>query len=142
MGAARPAGVGRPTRVGRPSGVTLDVGALIAFERGDERMRALVRLGHDRGLPLLIPAGVLGQVWRDGSRQARISVLVGSSSTSVEVLDAEMAKAAGVLCGRQGSSDVIDATVVLTARSSRTTIITSDPSDIARLDPNVPIEAI
>jgi hypothetical protein len=122
--------------------VTLDAGALMAFERGDERMRALVRLGHERDLALVIPAGVLGQVWRDGSRQARLGVLVGSSATSVEVLDAEMAKAAGALCGRAGTADVIDATVVLAARASGTTIITSDPSDMVRLDPNVEIETI
>lgn len=126
----------------RPSGVTLDTGALIAFEQGDQRMRALVRLGHERDLTLVIPAGVLGQVWRDGSRQTRLAVLVSSSSTSVTVLDAEMAKAAGALCGRAGTADVIDATVVLAARASSTTIITSDPLAMVRLDPNVEIEAI
>lgn len=126
----------------RPAGVTLDAGALIAFERGDDRMRALVRLVHERDLSLVIPAGVLGQVWRDGSRQARLAILVGSSATSVEVLDAALAKAAGALCGRAGTADVIDATVVLAARARGTTIITSDPSDMVRLDPNVEIEAI
>jgi hypothetical protein len=126
----------------RPAGVTLDAGALIAFERGDDRMRALVRLVHERDLSLVIPAGVLGQVWRDGSRQARLAILVGSSAISVEVLDAALAKAAGALCGRAGTADVIDATVVLAARARGTTIITSDPSDMVRLDPNVEIEAI
>lgn len=126
----------------RPGGVTLDAGALIAFERGDDRMRALVRLVHERDLSLVIPAGVLGQVWRDGSRQARLAILVGSSAISVEVLDAALAKAAGALCGRAGTADVIDATVVLAARARGTTIITSDPSDMVRLDPNVEIEAI
>ncbi|MHB1711656.1 MAG: PIN domain-containing protein [Acidimicrobiales bacterium] len=126
----------------RPSGVTLDAGALIAFERGDERMRALVRLAHERDLSLVIPAGVLGEVWRDGSHQERLAVLVGSPTTSVEVLDAALAKAAGALCGRKGTADVIDATVVLAARSRGTTIVTSDPSDMAGLDPNVEIESI
>jgi hypothetical protein len=50
------------------AGVTLDAGALIAFEASDGRMRALVRLTHERNLPVVIPAGVLAQVWRGSAR--------------------------------------------------------------------------
>lgn len=122
--------------------MTLDAGALIAFERGDERVRVTVRLAHERGLPILVPAGVLGQVWRDGARQARIAALVGSSGCHVEILDQALAKSAGVLCGRAGTADVIDATVVLAARTTGTCVLTSDPDDIARLDPTLQVEAI
>ncbi len=42
-----------------PRAVVLDAGALIAFERGDGRMRALVREALRLGARLVIPAGVL-----------------------------------------------------------------------------------
>jgi len=51
-----------------PGTVVLDAGALIAFERADPRMRALLREALRRGTRLVIPAGVVGQVWRDGVR--------------------------------------------------------------------------
>jgi hypothetical protein len=46
----------------RPRAVVLDAGAVIAFERGDARMRALVREALKNRARILIPAGVLGQV--------------------------------------------------------------------------------
>jgi len=85
--------------------VVLDAGALIAFERGDERMRALCREALRTGTRLVIPAGVLGQVMRDRGRQVPLS----GATTEVPPLDRILAAAAGVLCGRSGTADVIDA---------------------------------
>ncbi|MGH3832929.1 MAG: hypothetical protein ACRDRS_21235 [Pseudonocardiaceae bacterium] len=48
--------------------------------------------------------------------------------------DAMTARAAGVLCGRTGTSDVVDATVVLCARERHHHVVTSDPEDFAALD--------
>jgi len=59
-----------------PHTVVLDAGALIAFERGDARMRALVREALKTGVRLVIPAGALGQVWRGTARQAPLRALV------------------------------------------------------------------
>jgi len=42
---------------------------LIAFERADPRMPALLREVLRQGTRLIVPATVLGQVWRDGARQ-------------------------------------------------------------------------
>src|SRR5690348_13815388 len=72
----------------RPRAVVLDAGALIQFDRGHPRMRALIRLALDRSSPLIVPAGVLGQVWRDGSRQVplvadRKSTRLNSSHPSI-----------------------------------------------------------
>lgn len=117
--------------------VVLDAGALIAFERGDGRMRALARAALEKSDSLLIvPAGVLAQVWRDGSRQARLAVLVESGATQVTVLDAQTAKATGALCGRSGTADVVDASVVIAARVAGAPIVTADTSDLRRLDPD------
>jgi hypothetical protein len=126
----------------RSRAVVLDAGALIAFERGDARMRALVREALEVGAPLRIPAGVLGQVWRGAARQAPIRALLKGPTTLVPALDQVLAEAAGVLCGRAGTSDVIDASVVLVARRERAVVVTSDVDDLRRLDPGIRLERI
>ena len=42
-------------------GVTLDTGALIAIERADRKMQALLDEAHAAELPIDIPAGPLAQ---------------------------------------------------------------------------------
>jgi hypothetical protein len=126
----------------RPQAVVLDAGALIAFERGDGRMRALLRDALKRGARVVIPAGALGQAWRDGARQAPLAALVRGPTTVVPALDRVLAEASGTLCGRCGTSDVIDASVVLTARRERAVVVTSDPDDLRRLDPTLRVERI
>ena len=125
-----------------PGTVVLDAGALIAFERGDARMRALVRLALETKSTLRIPAGVIGQVFRDGGRQARLSALLAGATTEIAVLDQPLAEAAGRLCGRTGTSDVIDATVVLEARRADAPVVTSDVGDLRRLDPTLRLEKV
>lgn len=126
----------------RPRAVVLDAGALIAFERGSERMRALAREALRIGAELLVPAGVLGQVWRDPARQVRLRAVVNGRTTRVIPLDVLLAEAAGTLCGRTGTSDVIDASVVLVARRARAAVVTSDVGDLRRLDPTLQLEKI
>jgi len=53
--------------------------------------------------------------------------------------DARAARAAGELCGRTGTADVIDASVLLCALARGDRIVTSDPGDLRRLDPAVPV---
>jgi hypothetical protein len=119
------------------TGLTLDAGALIAFERGERRLVQLIEEALDNELSLVIPAGVVGQVWRDGRRQALLARLLATPEVEVEVLDDERARAAGQLCGATATADVIDASVVLCAREREHTIVTSDPEDLERLDPNI-----
>jgi hypothetical protein len=126
----------------RPRSLVLDAGALIAFERGDGRMRALLRGALKAGVRLVVPAGVLGQVWRGAARQAPLRALMKGPTTVVPPLDEVLAEAAGVLCGRAGASDVIDASVVLIARRERALLLTSDVDDMRRLDPGVDIERV
>lgn len=117
-------------------GITLDAGALIALERGDRRVVGWLGEALREGIEIAIPAGALGQVFRDGSRQVRLARLILSDAVSIEPLDGEVAKRAGVLCGIRGTSDVIDASVVLCARAKKHVIATSDPTDLKRLDPS------
>ncbi len=124
------------------SGFTLDAGALIAAERGQARMVALLDRAVRRGLPIAIPAGVVGQVWRAKPAQHRFHLLLGDDRVEVPALDREEALAAGALCAQSQTSDVIDASVAACAQRRRQAVITSDPDDIRRLDPRLEIIVI
>ncbi|MBI5495908.1 MAG: PIN domain nuclease [Deltaproteobacteria bacterium] len=119
----------------------LDTGALIAFERNLPRVRRLVELAVLHRVPLYVPAGVLAQAWRDGSRHVRLARLVGSAAVTVRPLDELEAQAAGVLCGARGTSDVVDASVVIAARVQHAVVLTSDAGDIRHLDPSLDVVA-
>jgi len=124
-------------------GLTLDAGALIALERKDERMKALLeRLLSLPGATINVPAGVVAQVFRDGSKQARLMRLLKHSQTRVVALEEEVAQAVGVLLGLRGARDVVDASVVLCARRYRQPIVTADPEDLRRLDAKVELHAV
>ena len=125
-----------------PGAVVLDAGALIAFERNSARMRALCREALRTRTRLVIPAGVLGQVLRDRAKQVPLGALLAGSTTEVPALDRILAEAAGILCGRTSTSDVIDASVVLTALRENAVVVTSDPKDLQRLDPALKIERV
>jgi hypothetical protein len=51
-----------------PPGVTLDTGALIALDRGDRRMIAILAQALAQNCRFRVPAGVVAQAWRDGRR--------------------------------------------------------------------------
>ena len=115
-------------------GLTLDAGALVAFERNDRRTVALLRTAIDHEIGLAVPAGVVAQVWRDGRAQARLARLLGAPAVEVEALDDVRARRAGQLCGVTGTADVVDASVVLCARARDHAVVTSDARDLRRLD--------
>jgi hypothetical protein len=116
------------------TGLTLDAGALIAFERNDRAVVAVIARARERKIRLAAPAGAVGQVWRDGSRQVRLARLLGSDLVEIEPLDDRRARAAGQLCGVAGTRDVIDASVVLCARARGHGVLTSEPAGLQRLD--------
>ncbi|CAN5721263.1 hypothetical protein BH24ACT5_BH24ACT5_03570 [soil metagenome] len=117
--------------------LVLDAGALIAVERADREVLALIAVAVDAEQPVVVPAGVIGQVWRDGAQRARVARIIHAQGTTIERLDLPTAKAAGVLCGLARTSDVIDATVVIAARAVNALVITSDPNDLRLLDPAI-----
>lgn len=124
-------------------GFTLDTGALIALERRDPSVDALIeRAGAIPGAVIHIPAGVLAQAFRSGPRQVRLTRLLQQTQTRVVPLDAQTAFVAGLLLGRRGGSDAIDASVVVCARQHGQPAITSDPDDLRRLDPELRMEVV
>jgi PIN domain len=134
--------VGKPRTEASQASVTLDAGALIALDRGAGRMIALLQRAVTTGARLRVPAGVIGQAWRDGTRQARLARFLRTPHVEIAPLDGELARACGELCAASRTRDVIDASVVITAREHDDVILTSDVEDLRRLDPSVRLERI
>lgn len=108
----------------------LDAGALIAVERGDRRIMALLTRERSAGRVPVTHGGVVGQVWRGHARQARLArVLAG---VLVAPLDDGLGRAAGALLAVAHASDVIDAALVMLADDGDE-ILTSDPDDLVLL---------
>jgi hypothetical protein len=122
--------------------MTLDAGALIALDRGDKRVIALLHQGLAQGFVFRVPSGVVGQAWRNGRVQVTLGRFLRTEEVEIIPLDDQLARSCGELCGAANTSDIIDASVVILARERRDAIVTSDPSDLRRLDPTAPIIAI
>ena len=127
------------TRARTAAGIVLDAGALIALDRGDKRMIALLQRALAQGRAFRVPAGVVGQAWRDGRVQVTLARFLRSEEVEIVPLDEQLARACGELCGATNSPDIIDASVVILARERRDPIVTSDPNDLRRLDPSAQI---
>lgn len=117
------------------SGVTLDSGALIALDRNDRRVIVLLAHAHAVGARITLPATALAQALRQPSRQARLSRLARQSTTDLVPLDGADASRVGLLLAARRTSDIVDAHVVICARRNAQPIVTSDPDDLAHLDP-------
>lgn len=117
--------------------LVLDAGELIAVERDDRATAAVIEAARQQHRLVIVPAGVVGQVWRGGGRQARLARLLNARGVVVEPLTDAGARAAGVLCGNAGTRDVVDASVVLAARRHRATVVSSDRADLQVLDPTI-----
>lgn len=108
----------------------LDAGALVAIERGDRDLMAVVKIERLEGRTVLTHGGVVGQVWRGGARQANVARAL--AALDVRAIDEDLGRQAGILLGMAGGSDVMDAAVVLLARDGDE-IITSDVGDLEML---------
>jgi hypothetical protein len=120
----------------------LDTGFLVGFECNDRRVVAMALRALEHRDSFVVPAGVVAQSWRSGCRQTRLARLLGSPLCEVVPLDDRRARAAGQLCGVSGTSDVIDASVVVAAREQRARVLSSDPDDLRRLDPRIDVVTI
>ncbi len=113
------------------SALILDAGALVAVDRDDRAMIARLRASQQHGLELRTNAMVVAQVWRDRhGRQANLARLL--RAVDVRAVSQRDGREAGALLGDAGTSDPIDATVVLLAAPGDR-ILTRDAGDIARL---------
>jgi hypothetical protein len=113
------------------SALILDAGALIGADRSDRFVVSQLRAAQDEGLELRTNPMVVAQVWRDHrGRQANLARLL--QAVKVLPVQDEDGREAGVLLGQAGTSDPIDATVVLLADPGDR-ILTSDPGHLTAL---------
>ncbi len=117
----------------RPRPVVLDAGALIGVERANRRVIRLLELAGE----VHVPAAVVAQVWRNPARQVRLVRLLAAEPVSIAPLDTAEAQAVGHICGSSGTTDVVDASVVLLTRRVGGVAITNDPDDLRAIDPGV-----
>lgn len=111
--------------------LVLDAGALVALERGDRGMWRRLEVERRAGAAARTHGGVIAQVWRGGrDRQAPLSRAL--DGVDVVPLDDDLGRRSGVLLGRAGTADTIDAAVALLAADDDR-IATSDPDDLQRL---------
>jgi predicted nucleic acid-binding protein len=123
-------------------GVTLDAGALIALDRDDRRVVALLARAQETSARVTIPATALAQAVRNPARQARQARLVRQPATDVVALDRVDATGVGRLLAASGTADVVDAHVVLCARRTGQAVATSDPDDLHHLDPSLSLVTV
>lgn len=88
---------------------------------------------------VIVPAGVVAQVWRGSARQARVASVLKASNATVEPLDLEAAKVVGVVCADAGTSDVVDASVAIAGLVHRAVVLSSDPDDLLALAPGLDV---
>jgi hypothetical protein len=110
--------------------LVLDAGALIALERNDRAMWAVLRLAALRSSRVVVPSAALAQVWRRTPSQALLARAL--DHCDVGGFD-PLARAVGELCGRARTSDICDAQVALVAAREGDVVYTSDPDDLRRL---------
>lgn len=108
----------------------LDAGALIAVEHGDRDVIALIKREQVFGRLPVTHGGVVGQVWRGGSRQANLARLL--AGTDVAPLDDALGRRAGALLHRARRADVVDAALLALAADGDE-VLTSDAEDLRAL---------
>jgi hypothetical protein len=111
--------------------LVLDAGALVALERLERHVVALIKAERVAGRAPVTHGGVIGQIWRGGAgRQANLARLL--PGVEVVPLDEALGRRTGELLARTRKKDVIDAAVALLARDGDE-ILTADAADLRPL---------
>ena len=118
------------------AGLTLDSGALIAYERADRLVVAYLKEALRRDVDITIPAVVIAEVWRGGPGAARVAGLL--PACVVESLDEPLARVAGEAMAAIKQATVVDAIVVASAALRGDRVLTTDHDDLARLCAHFP----
>jgi predicted nucleic acid-binding protein len=124
----------------RATGLTLDTGALLALDHPGKAVVMQARLDETlrRGGTVCVPVGTIARAWR-GSRQVRLARLLKSRDIDIAIMTPNSARSVGLVCAQSGHADVIDVHVALCARERSHAVVTSDPDDILRIDPALPV---
>jgi DNA-binding transcriptional MocR family regulator len=110
--------------------IVFDTGGLIALDRGEREIGALLAVAAASGVEAVTSAACVAEAWRDPARQVRLTrALDGFLERS---LDSRAARDCGRLVGQAGTNDVLDAALTLLVENGDT-VVTSDPKDIEHL---------
>jgi hypothetical protein len=124
------------------SGIVFDAGGLIALDRNDRRVLALIAPRGGAGSAHHYSGDRLGA----GDPQARAPGATFASHPATQhrpdCTRWSGATAVGLLLSQTGTADIVDAHVVVCARRADQTVITSDPGDLRRIAPELPLFVI
>jgi predicted nucleic acid-binding protein len=113
--------------------IILDSGAIIASERNDPTLAAILKAARKNRTPILVPATVVAETWRGPSTHARTAHLFGSVDGFPE-LNEQSARQVGALLALSKTAAIVDGNVVAIAIALRpATIVTSDVYDVTHL---------
>ena len=113
--------------------IILDSGAVIASERNDPTLAAILKAARKNRTPILVPATVVAETWRGSSTHARAAHLFGSVDGFPE-LNEQSARQVGALLALSKTAAIVDGNVVAIAIALRpATVVTSDVHDVTHL---------
>lgn len=112
------------------SRLILDAGAFIALDRNYRDTWALLLKAIDEEQKMMTHAGIVGQVWRQPARQARLAKAL--QSVDIVPLTVGLARAAGLLLAATGRADVHDAALAVICEPNDV-LVTGDRDDFAAL---------
>ncbi|MHB1510267.1 MAG: twitching motility protein PilT [Acidimicrobiales bacterium] len=119
--------------------IVYDAGVLVAAERNDRNAWADHRTRLELGLVPTTTAPVVAQVSRS-DRQVQLRRFLRGCQTAA--FENGQAHEVGELLGRAGTSDVVDAHIVLTAAETASAVLSGDVADLSLLSGHLqhPIE--
>jgi hypothetical protein len=110
--------------------LVLDTGALIAIDRGDRRVGAMLHEAARLRVDAVTSCVCVAEAWRHPTRQARLArALAGIIE---HPLGPDAARACGTLLAKARTHQIADAATTLLARDGDL-VLTSDADDIERL---------
>jgi hypothetical protein len=108
----------------------LDTGALIAIDRGDRRVGAILHEAARLRVDAVTTCVCVAEAWRHPTRQARLARAL--AGVIEHPLDPDAARACGHLLARARTREIADAAVALLAHDDDL-VLTSDAGDIKHL---------
>ncbi len=110
--------------------LVLDAGGLIAIDRLDRAVGAMLRVAQQGKIPVRTSAAVIAQVWRNGALQVNLArVLAGVDAAT---LDGVRGRSVGEILALSKTADVVDGHLGLIVQSGDT-VLTSDAEDTKKI---------
>jgi hypothetical protein len=110
--------------------LVLDAGGLMAVDRGDRAVGAMLRVAQQEKMPVRTSAAVVAQVWRNGTLQANLARVLAGVDTAG--LDSATGKSVGEVLALSSTADFVDGHLGLIVQSGDT-VLTSDSRDIKKI---------